>query len=37
MWLSWGRGQMDTGFWLEVLKKRENLVDLGISVIIILK
>jgi len=37
MWLSWGRGQMDTGFWLEVLKERENFVDLGINMILILK
>ena len=37
MWLSWGRGQTATGFWLEVPKERENLVDLGINVIIILK
>jgi hypothetical protein len=28
---------MDTGFWLEVLKERENLVELDINVIIILK
>jgi len=37
MWLSWRRGQMDTGFWLKVFKERENLVDLGINMIIILK
>lgn len=28
---------MDTGFCLEVLKERENLVELGINVLIILK
>jgi hypothetical protein len=28
---------MHIGFWLEVLKERKNLVDLGINVIIILK
>jgi hypothetical protein len=36
MWHSWGRGQMHVGFQLEVIKERENLVDLGINVIIII-
>jgi hypothetical protein len=37
MWHSCGRGQMHIGFHLEVLKERENLVNLGINAIIISK
>jgi hypothetical protein len=33
----WGRGEVRTGFWWEVLKERDHLEDLGVGRRIILK
>jgi len=31
MWLTWGRGEVFTGFWLGSLKVRDHWEDLGVG------
>ena len=37
MWQVWGKGDVNTGFWLEDVTHRYNLEDLGVDDTIILK
>ena len=37
MWHVWGKGDVNTGFWLEDVTRRYNLEDLGVDDTIILK